>query len=176
MNPSYRLINQIKRNAGGKISRGGVERSLALIESDTPTGALMSTLATPRFKEVMLDVAQNRPRDEQLAWMTIAAAGESRVRYLVARRATRIVPPHELVEVVVGGGDLRAACEQRAELAPSEDEWGAWLLLASVGGRDLRRLVEAHGPLRRRYRAAKRKTPRPVNPQLAEQLQALGLV
>ena len=176
MNPSYRMINQIKRNAGGKISKEGIEHSLALLEADTPTGALMSTLATPRFKEVMLDAAQNRPRHEQLAWMTIAAAGESRVRGLVARRATRIVAPHELIDVVAAGGDLKAACEQRAEVAPSEDEWGAWLLLASLSGRAIRRLVEAHRPLRRRYRAAKRRAPRPVNPQLAEQLQALGLV
>lgn len=176
MYPSYRLIKQIKRNAGGKISKEGLERSLALIEADTPMGALMSTLAAPEFTEVMLDAAQNRPRHELLAWMTIAAAGQSRARRAIARRATRIVPPHQLIEVLVAGGDMRAACEQRAEVAPSEDEWGAWLLLASVAGREIRRLVQRQAPLRRRYQAARREARRPVNPQLSEQLQALGLV
>ncbi len=176
MYPSYKLIKQVKSTAGGEIAKEGIERSLALIEADTPTGALMSTLASREFTDVMLDAAQNRPRPELLAWMTIAAAGPSRVRRLVAKRASQIVPPHELVEVLVAGGDLRAACEQRAEQATSEEEWGAWLLLAGLRGRELRRLVERQASLRRRYQAARREAKRPINPQLRSQLEALGLV
>jgi hypothetical protein len=176
MYPSYKLIKEIKRTAGGEIGREGIERSLALIEADSPVGALMSTLAAREFTDVMLDAAQNRPRPELLAWMTIAAAGPARARRAVAKRATQIVAPHELIEVLLAGGDLRATCEQRAEQATSEEEWGAWLLLARLHGRELRRLIERQAPLRRRYEAARREAKRPINPQLQGQLRALGLV
>ena len=176
MYPSYKLIKEIKRTAGGEIAKEAIERSLALIEADCPSGALMSTLASREFTDVILDVAQSRPRPELLAWMTIAAAGPGRVRRVLAKRASQIVAPHELVDVVVAGGDLRAACEQRAELATSEEEWGAWQLLAGLRGREMRRVVERQAPLRRRYEAARREAKRPFNPQLRSQLQALGLV
>jgi hypothetical protein len=176
MYPSYKLIKEIKRTAGGEIAKEGIERSLALIEAECPTGALMSTLASREFTDVMLDAAQNRPRPELLAWMTIAAAGPGRVRRFVAKRASQIVAPHEFVDVVVAGGDLRAACAQRAEAASTEEEWGAWLLLAQLRGREMRRLIERQAPLRRRYEAARRQAKRPFNPQLRSQLQALGLV
>ncbi|HEU5105230.1 MAG TPA: hypothetical protein VFU11_05270 [Solirubrobacterales bacterium] len=176
MYPSYKLIKEIKRAAGGEISVEGIEHSLALIEASTPAGALMSTLASREFFDVMLDAAQDRPRPELLAWMTVAAAGPGRVRRLAAKRASLIVAPHELVEVVVAGGDPRATCEHRAEQASCEEEWGAWLLLAKLRGRELRRLVERHAPLRRRYEAARREAKRSINPQLRSQLQALGLV
>jgi len=176
MYASYKLIKEIKRAAGGKVEKEGLERSLALVEAETPIGALMSTLAAREFTDVVLDVAQNRGRPELLAWMTIAAAGPGASRRALARRATQTVPPHELVEVLVTGGDLRGACEQRAEAATSEEEWGAWLLLASLRARDIRRLVERQAPLRRRYQAARREAKRPINPQLRSQLEALGLV
>lgn len=177
MYPSYKLIREIKRTAGGEISREGIERSLALIEADSPVGALMSTLAVREdFTKVMLDAAQNRPRSEVLAWMTIAAAGPRPVHDAIAKRATQIVPPHELVDVLLAGGNMREACERRAEEASSEDEWGAWLLLARMRGRDLRRLVERQPSLARRYQAARRKAKRVINHQLGDQLRALGLV
>lgn len=176
MYPSYKLIKEIKRTAGGEIAKEGIEHSLALIEAETPTGALMSTLASREFTDVILDAAQNRSRPELLAWMTVAAAGPGRVRRLLAKRASRIVAPHELVDVVVAGGDMRATCEQRAEAAATEEEWGAWLLLAQLRGRDMRRLIERQAPLRRRYEAARRDAKRPFNPQLRSQLEALGLV
>jgi len=176
MYPSYKLIKEIRKTAGGKIPKEGIERSLELIEADCPVGALMSTLAAREFSDVMLDAARNRPRPEFLAWMTIAAAGPGRARRAVARRATGIVPPHELVETLVARGDLQAACEKRAEAATSEEEWGAWLLLARLRGHEIRRLVERQAPLRRRLAAARREARRPVNPQLAVQLAELGLV
>lgn len=176
MYPSYKLIKEIKRTAGGEIAKEAIERSLALIEADCPSGALMSTLASREFTDVILDAAQSRPRPELLAWMTIAAAGPGRVRRVLAKRASQIVAPHELIDVVVAGGDLRAACEQRAESAASEEEWGAWLLLAGLRGREMRRLIERQAPLRRRYEAARRQAKRPINPQLRGQLEALGLV
>ena len=108
--------------------------------------------------------------------MTIAAAGPRAARRALAQRATQIVAPHELVEVLIAGGDLHAACEARAESATGEEEWGAWLLLARLRGRDIRRLVERQASLRRRYEAARRETKRPINPQLRGQLEALGLV
>lgn len=176
MYPSYKLMKEIRKSAGGEIGKEGLERSLAMVEAETPVGALMSTLAAREFTDVILDAAQNRARPELLAWMTIAAAGPSRVRRALARPASQIVAPHELVDVVLAGGDTRAACEQCAEAATSEEEWGAWLLLARLRGRDLRRLVERQTTLRRPYEAARRESKRPFNPQLRSQLQALGLV
>ena len=176
MYPSYKLMKEIRKAAGGEIEREGLERSLAIVEAETPVGALMSTLAAREFTAVVLDAAQRRGRPELLAWMTIAAAGPRAVRRALGRRATQIVPPHELVEILVAGGDLHAACEQRAEAATCEEDWGAWLLLASLRGRDIRRLVERQAPLRRRYEAARRESRRPINPQLRGQLEALGLV
>lgn len=176
MYPSYKLMKEIKKAAGGEIEREGLERSLAIVEAETPVCALMSTLAAREFTDVVLDAAQGRGRPELLAWMTIAAAGPRAARRALAKRATQIVAPHELVEVLLAGGDLHAACEQRAEAATSEEEWGAWLLLARLRGRDIRRLVERQAPLRRRYEAARREAKRPINPQLRSQLEALGLV
>jgi hypothetical protein len=176
MYPSYKLMKEIKKAAGGEIEREGLERSLAIVEAETPVGALMSTLAAREFTDVVLDAAQGRSRPELLAWMTIAAAGPRAARRALAKRASEIVAPHELVEVLIAGGDLHAACEQRAEAATGEEEWGAWLLLARLRGRDVRRLVERQAPLRRRYEASRRETKRPINPQLRGQLEALGLV
>lgn len=176
MYPSYKLMKEIKKAAGGAIEREGLERSLAMAEAETPVGALMSTLAAREFIDVVLDAAQGRGRPELLAWMTIAAAGPRATRLALAERATRIVPPHELIEVLIAGGDLHVACEQRADAARSEEEWGAWLLLARLRGRDIRRLVECQASLRRRFKAARRESRRPINPQLRGQLEALGLV
>lgn len=177
MYPSYKLLKEIKRAAGGEIEREGLERSLAIVEAETPVGALMSTLAAREFTDVVLDAAQERGRPELLAWMTIAAAGPRAARRALAGRATRIVTPHELIEVLTCGGDPHAACEERAEAAGGEEEWGAWLLLARLRGSDIRRLVEGQAPLRRRYEAARRESRRPrIQPQLRKQLEALGLV
>lgn len=176
MNPNAKLIKEVKRTAGGNIGQEGLERSLALIEAGTPVGALMATLGARDFTDVMIDVARHRPEPEILAWMTIAAAGPAHARRARAKAATRLVAPHELIETLLAGGNLHAACEKRAEEATSEEEWGAWLLLARLPRPEIRRLVKGQAPLLRRYRAAKRESKRPVNPRLADQLAALGLV
>ncbi|HEX7244091.1 MAG TPA: hypothetical protein VF245_00825 [Solirubrobacterales bacterium] len=176
MYPSYRLIKQVKRSAGGRVSKEGLERSLAMLEAESPTGALMSTLAAPAFREAMLDAAQCRSQAETLAWMTVAAAGPFRARRALAPRAVQVVAPHALVDALLGGGEFAEDCTVLAEAAQGEEEWGAWLLLGQLRRREARGFAEAQPALRRRLQGARRQSKRPTNSQLRDQLCALGLV
>jgi hypothetical protein len=176
MYPSYRLIKQIKRSAGGRVSKEGLESALAMLEVESPIGALMSTLAAREFRETMLDAAQGRPQPEMLAWMTVAAAGPFRTRRALAARAVQIVAPHTLVDVLLAGGELTDACAAQAEEAGGEEEWGAWLLLGQMRRREVRGVAEAQPSLRRRLQEARRQAKRAINPQLHGQLRKLGLV
>ena len=176
MYPSYKLIRQIKRAAGGDVSNEGLERSLALLEAETPIGALMSTLAAPEFSKTMLDVARGRPEPEMLAWMAVAAAGPIRVHRALAARAVQIVAPPALVDILIARGEFRESCAAQAEGAPSEEEWGAWLMIGRMRPRDVRAVAQAQPALRRRLQEARRQAKRPINPQLRGQLRALGLV
>jgi hypothetical protein len=175
MHPSHKLINQIKRAAGGRVGEEGLERSLAMLEAETPVGALMSTLAAREFRAVTIDAARGRPQDEVLAWMTLAAAGPVDTWRALAPRAVQIVAPHVLVDVLLGRDELSEACAARAEEAPSEEEWGAWLVLGKLRRRELRGFVKAQPALRRRLKDARRQAGR-INPQLRDQLCALGLI
>lgn len=176
MYPSYKLIKQIKRTAGGRVTKEGLARSLAMLEAENPIGALMSTLAARQFRETMLDAAQGRPRPEMLAWMTVAAAGPFRTRRALASQAVQIVAPHTLVDVLLAGGGLVEACAAQAEEAPSEEEWGAWLLLGQMRRREVRDVAQAQPSLRRRLLEARRQAKRSINPQVQAQLRELGLV
>lgn len=176
MHPSHRLIKQIKRSAGGKVGKEGLESALAILEAGTPIGALLSTLANQEFRETMLDVARNRPEPEMLAWMTVAAAGPHRTRRALATRAVRIVTPHALVEVLLDRGEFDEGCVSRSEAAPGEDEWGAWLLLSQLRRPEVRKAAQAQPDLRRRLDTARRHARRSINPQLHNQLRELGLV
>jgi len=176
MNPSHKLINQIKRSAGGRIGKEGLERSLAMLEADSPIGALMSTLARRDFRETMLDAGRGRPQAELLAWMTVAAVGPFRTRRALAARAVQIVAPHTLVDLLLARDEFSEACAAEAEAVPSEEEWGAWLLLGQMRKREVRRAAQAQPALRRRLQQARRHAKRPINPQLHAQLHELGLV
>lgn len=175
MKPSYRLIRQIKRAAGGEIDAATVGRSLALIEASTPIGALMASVAPRQFTLAILEAACERPRGEELAWLTLAAAGPVKTRLALAERAVELLDPDEVIEAAFEEGSLAAPCERRAAQAAGDEHWGAWLLLSRLRRRDLRRLLEARPELRRRYREAKRRRG-PINPQIASQLRAHGLL
>jgi hypothetical protein len=176
MYPSYKLIKQIKRTTGGRVSKEGLARSLAMLEAESPIGAVMSTLAAREFRETMIDAARSRPQPEMLAWMTVAAAGPFRTRRALAARAVQTVSPHVLVDVLLAGGELAEACAAQAEEAPSEEEWGAWLLLGQLRRREVRGVAQAQPALRRRLQETRKQTKRPINPQLQVQLRELGLV
>lgn len=175
MHPSYKLIKQVKRAAGGSVSEDSLARSLAMLEQQIPIGALMSTLATRDFRSVICDAAQGRSQDELLAWMTVAAAGPVRTWRSLGPRAVGIVAPHTVVEALLDRGELSDACAAHAEEAPGEEEWGAWLILGCLRRRELRGFVNAEPALRRRLSEARRQRP-PVNSQLSEKLRALGLL
>lgn len=175
MYPSYGLIKEIKRAAGGEVGGASIARSVELIEASTPIGALMATVAPREFTPVMLDAAQGRPREEVLAWLTLAAAGPVKTRLALAERAVEIVNADALVELLVARSDTAQRCAEHAEQAEGEESWGAWLVLSRLRRNELRRLVEARPDLRGRLREAKRAR-RPVNPQIADQLRALELV
>lgn len=176
MYPSYKLIKQIKRTAGDRVSKEGLERSLVMLEAEIPIGALMSTLAARQFRETLIDVAKGRPQPEMLAWMTVAAAGPFRTRRALAARAVQIVAPHTLVDVLLARGELAEACVTQAEEAPSEEEWGAWLLLGQLRRREVRGVAQAQPALHRRLQEARRQGKGSINPQLRGQLRELGLV
>ncbi len=175
MRPNYGLIRQIKRAAGGDVGDASIGRSVELIEASTPIGALMATVAPREFTPTMLDAAQGRPQGEVLAWLTLAAAGPVKTRLALAERAVEIVNPDALVEVLLEEGSLAGPCERRAAQAAGDEQWGAWLLLARLRRRELRRLVEARPELQHRFENAKRARG-PVNPQISAQLTALGLL
>jgi hypothetical protein len=176
MFPSYRLINQIKRAAGGRVGNQGLRRSLEMLEAANPIGALMATLAVDGFKPTMLDVARDRPESEVLAWMTVAASGPDRPRRALAARATEILSPQTLLEVLTGRGEFRDRCAVAAEAASSEEEWGALQLLGQLRHSDVRRIAEREPSLRRRLREARSGSKRWSIPPLQAQLRELGLV
>lgn len=171
MYPSYKLMNEIKQAAGGKVGPQSVRRSVELIETRTPIGAVMASVAPLEFKEAMCEVAQGRPREEVLAWMTLAAAGRVTTWLTLAERAVEVVDPDALVGILVEKGNTAQGCERLAEEVEGDEQWGAWLLLSRLRRNELVRLVNARPALRDRYRKARR-----VHPQIAEQLRALELV
>ena len=175
MKPSNSLIKQVKLIAGDRVSQESLERSLAMLEAVNPIGALMSTFANRDFRETLIDVAEDRPEPETLAWMTVAAAGRWRTRRALLSRAVRIVAPHTLVDVLLSREKFAEACAVQAEAATEDNEWGAWLLLGTLRPRDVRRAAKAQPDLRRRLQEAPRHAKRPVNPQLHVQRQKLDL-
>ena len=175
MHPNYRLIRQIKRAADGEIGAASIGRSVQLIEASTPIGALMASVAPRQFTPALIDAAKERSRNEELAWLTLAAAGAVKTRLALAERAVEMVDAGALVEVLLEGGSLVGPCERRADQAPDDEQQGAWMLLSRLRRRELRRLVDSRPELRRRHQEAKRSR-RPVNPEISTQLQALGLV
>jgi hypothetical protein len=175
MNASYGLIRQIKRLAGSEVLEQSVERSLRLILAHTPIGAVLATVAGAEFTPALLEAAQGSEEEEGLAWLTLAAAGPVRARRALGSRAVDLVDPEQLVAAMNEHGRLREACERRAEEAAGDELWGAWLLLSRLRHRELRRLVEARPALRALYREARRPA-REINPRIADQLAALGLV
>jgi hypothetical protein len=175
MQPSYGLIRQIKCAAAGQVGAKSIGRSVELIEATTPIGALMASVAPREFTPVMLDAARGRPREEALAWLTLAAAGPVKTRLALAGRAVDLVDPEALIEVLLKKGGTADPCRERAEQADGDEQWGAWLLLSRLRRSELRRLVDSRPKLHRLYSEAKRAN-QPVNPQLAGQLEALGLL
>jgi hypothetical protein len=175
MHPTYRTIREIKRAAGGEIGAASIGRSVELIEASTPIGALMASVAPRTFTPALLEAAEDRSRAEELAWLTLAAAGPVKTRLALAKRAVAMVDAEELVEVLLAEGGLSGLCERRADAAPDDEQQGAWMLLSRLRRAELRDLLCARPELRRRYREAKSARGR-VNPQIATQLQALGLL
>lgn len=175
MNASYGLIRQIRRLAGREVVEGSVERSLELILGHSPLGAVLATVATSEFTPALLEAAQGSCEEEGLAWLTLAAAGPVKARLGLAGRAVDLVDSHDLVAAMGEHGRLRETCERHAETAAGEEQWGAWLLLSRLRHRELRRLVDQRPALRAIYRDARRPG-REINPQIADQLSALGLV
>lgn len=175
MNASYGLIRQIRRLAGREVVKESVERSLQLILARSPIGAVLATVASPQFTPALLEAAQGSEEEEGLAWLTLAAAGPVKARLALGGRAVDLVDPGQLVAAMHERGRLREACERRAEEAAGDERWGAWLLLSRLRHRELRRLVQARPALRELYREAERPA-REINPRIAEQLAALGLV
>ena len=175
MKATYSTMHQIKRALGGKVGAESLERSLALVETTTPIGALMATVAPREFTPAIIEAARERPAGEKLAWLTLGAAGAVRTRLALAGRAVELVDPDELIEVVVMcRGSLAPPCAERAERASGDEEWGAWLLLGRLRRGELRALIEARPELASRYREARSRGR--VNPQIAVQLRAHGLL
>lgn len=173
MRPNYKMIRQIERLGGREVSRKRARRALELVEAHTPTGALLATVSTDPFRPTMLEAAQGcHEEEEALAWLTLAAAGPGKIWGLLADRAAALLDLGVL-EALAEDEDRRGACAGRAETARSEEEWGAWLLVSRLSGRQLERAIDAHP---RRQDGAKRRRGDRINPQIAEQLSALGLV
>jgi hypothetical protein len=173
MRPTYKMIRQIERLAGREVSDKRVERAVELVEGHTPIGALLATVATDPFKPTMLEAAQGcREEEEALAWLTLAAAGARKTGGALACRAVALLDLGVL-EAIAADEDRRRTCGERAEAARSEEDWGAWLLVGRLGRGRLERAIEAdprwHGGRVRRAGGA-------INPQIGEQLTALGLV
>jgi hypothetical protein len=173
MRPTYKMIKQIERLAGREVSSKRVRRAADLVEAHTPIGALLATVTTDPFRPTMLEAARGCPEEEEaLAWLTLAAAGPGKTAGLLADRAAALLDPGTL-EALVEDEDRRSVCAGRAETARSEEEWGAWLLVSRLSRRQLERAIDAH-PGRRREPGGRREGR--INPQIAEQLSALGLV
>ncbi|HVX32884.1 MAG TPA: hypothetical protein VHA80_07060 [Solirubrobacterales bacterium] len=172
MRATYKMIRQIERLGGREVSRKRARRAAELVEAHTPIGALLATLSTDPFRPTMLEAAKGcHEEEEALAWLTLAAAGPGKTWGLLADRAASLLDLGVL-EALADEEDRRGACAARAESARSEEEWGAWLLVSRLSRRQLERAIDAH-PHRR---GATRRREGRINPQIAEQLSALGLV
>lgn len=173
MRATDKMNRQIERLRGREVGIGKARRALGLIEAHVPIGPLMADVAIDPFGQIMLEAAESsRGEEEALAWLTLAAAGPGRTRGALADRAAALLDPGVL-EGLLDDEDRRGVCQERAEAARSEEEWGAWLLVGRLSRRQLERAIGAHP--RRRGGAAPGPKGR-INPQIAEQLSALGLV
>ncbi|HEY5052536.1 MAG TPA: hypothetical protein VII45_03920 [Solirubrobacterales bacterium] len=189
-----RRIEAIKSEFDGEISPAAIRHAVREAEASTPIGAILSTLASEDFLPALIEAAEGRCAPEERAWLTLAAAGALKVRLALAWRATDLIDPEALVEVLLSHRDeIKAECERRADRCHSDEQQGGWLLLAFLRPSQLRRLISARPRLRMHWRQMREERSQPrrstpvvpatrarrrkgrINPQIAGQFRALGL-
>jgi hypothetical protein len=153
-----RRIEEIKSATEGELEASEIRKAAKLLEATTPVGAILATVAREEFGPALFEAANDRSAPQERAWLTLAAAGAERARLCLAWRASELLDPKAIVEVLIAERhNLREACQRRAEQAGSEDERGAWLLLSWLKGAELRRLVRGRPCLHACYRQMRAK-------------------
>lgn len=129
-----------------------VRAAVKAVEASTPIGAILSTLANEDYLAAVIEAAEGRDPIEEDAWLTLAAVGASRVREILAWRATDLLDPQEVAGLLFSHShEIKAACKRRAEASQADAQWGAWLLLGHLDAERLARLVRGRPRLRARW-------------------------
>lgn len=185
-----RRIEAIKSGADGDISPSAIRGAVEQVEASTPIGAVLSTVVSEEYLPALIEASEDRSPAEEHAWLTLAAAGSSTVRNVLGWRATDLLDPRAVAEVLVSHPhEMRAECERRAQSAGTDEGYGAWMVLACLAPDNFQRLVIGRPRLRARLHELKLKSTRRarrnrsnsesrgrvVNRQIAAQFQALGL-
>jgi hypothetical protein len=152
-----RRVEEIKSaTEDGVVDPAALTRAVEVVESSTPIGAVMATVATDEFMPALIEAAEERSVEHELAWLTMAAVGPDRARRVLAKRAAAMVDPGTLIEVLIEHGDeLRHACDAEADHCGDDERQGAWSLLGTMTAPGLESVVWSSQALRSRYLAAR---------------------
>lgn len=156
MHPIRRVEEIKSATEDGVVDPAALMKAVESVESSTPIGAVMATVATDDFMAALIEAAEERSVEHERAWLTLAAVGPERARRVLAKRAVAIVDPGTLVEVLVEHGDeLRHVCDAEADLCGDDESQGAWSLLGTLTAHGLESVVWSSQALRSRYLAAR---------------------
>lgn len=148
-----RRIEEIKSTLeDAETSAAAVRAAARLLETSGSIGDVLEAVASEPFRATVIACSEGCPPEEERAWLTFAAVKADRARLALAWRASEVLDPAEIVEILSSHrGRYRDECRRRAGLACG-DAAGAWRLLACLRSRELRRLIRARPALGSAYR------------------------
>jgi hypothetical protein len=149
-----RLIEAIRSTlADPETAAAEVRAAACHLRQNGSLAMVLEACLAEDFVAKMLAGARSHPGSDEWAWLTLAAAGGRRTRQCLAWYASKALDPDEVAGVLAGAPrNSQRACRRRAARAMSREGRAAWLLLASLRRRELRRLVEGHPAFVARYR------------------------
>jgi hypothetical protein len=143
-----RRIEEIRSTMDkGEKGAGEIRAAACLLEGAFGVGDVLTAVSSPDFPDPLVAAADGCGAQEEIAWLTLAAAGAQRARQVLAWRASLLLDPAEVVTLTAcRRRDRRRGFEILVATAP-EPAAAAWALLASLDARDLRAMVTARPAL-----------------------------
>ena len=124
------------------------------LEASVPVGEILAALVAKDATVRLLGAAAEAPERLQRPWLTLAAAGAPSARRALAWRASELLAPAELVEVLLEHASRpQAECRRRAARRDGE-EGAAWRLLSHLRRRELVGLMRGRPALACPHRRA----------------------
>jgi len=139
----------------GEEGAAEIRAAARALEAVTDVGEVLAAVADPQFPSALIAGTEGCAEPEELAWLTLAAAGARRARQVLAWRASQLVYSTELAVAAMKRRARERGFERLAATAGDPAAAAAWALLAHLRGSELRAMVRARPALAAAHRRAR---------------------